>query len=75
MFNNNRQGNLQNAGLEESGPGAWPGPPPGSAATSPTGEPGAKACTKLPLRADRTPRDGHINKAHKKYTNIKSYKH
>ena len=34
-----------------------------------------KAHTKLPLLMDRTPRDGHINKAHKKCTNIKSYKH
>lgn len=50
---------------------------PGPAAVSPKrlGWAGAGACTKLPLRVDGTPRDGHINKAHKKCTNIKSYKH
>ena len=36
---------------------------------------GGKAHAKLPLLMDRIPRDGHINKAHKKCTNIKSYKH
>lgn len=41
----------------------------------PIGGAGGKACVKLPLLMDRIPRDGHINKAHKKCTNIKSYKH
>lgn len=34
-----------------------------------------RACVELLLLVDRTPGDGHINKAHKKCTNIKSYKH
>lgn len=59
-------------GRKVGAPGASPSQP---GAASPRQDEGGQACAKLPLLMDRTPRDGHINKAHKKCTNIKSYKH